>query len=338
MPVHTREIHLAARPSGEPTEDLFRLVQTTLPDPGPDQIIVRNLAMSVDPYMRGRMRDAPSYAPPWQLDRPALGAAVGEVIASGSERVAVGDLVLHGLGWREHALLPAGQATVLPRREGVSPTLYLGALGMPGRTAYVGLYRIARFRPGDTVFVSAAAGAVGSMVGQLARLGGAGRVIGSAGSAAKIDHLLHELQFDAAFDYHDGPIEELLASAAPDGVDVYFDNVGGEHLQAAIGAMRLGGRIAICGAISGYNTEQPQPGPDNLGLFIGRRLTMAGFLVGDHADLAEEFTERVGGWIADGSITVRETVVNGLDNAPRAFIGMLRGENIGKMVIDLSRS
>jgi NADPH-dependent curcumin reductase CurA len=207
---------------------------------------------------------------------------------------------------------------------------------MPGRTAYVGLYRIARFRPGDTVFVSAAAGAVGSMVGQLAKVGGAGRVIGSAGSPAKISHLLDDLGFDAAFDYHDGPADDLLAAAAPDGIDVYFDNVGGDQLRAAIGAMRLGGRIAVCGAISGYNAEHPEPGPDNLGLFIGKRLTMTGFLVGDHADLAGEFTERVGSWLADGSITARETTVHGLENAPRAFIGMLRGENTGKMIITLA--
>ncbi len=337
MSVPTRQIHLVRRPAGEPAEDDFALVETSLPDPGPGQILVRNLAMSVDPYMRGRMRDAPSYAPPWQLNEPADGGAVGEVIASRSAAVATGDLVLHGLGWRDHALLSADHAAVVPRRDDSSPSLYLGALGMPGRTAYVGLYRVARFRPGDTVFVSAAAGAVGSMVGQLARVGGAGRVIGSAGSRAKIDHLLDDLGFDAAFDYHDGPVRESLAAAAPTGIDVYFDNVGGDQLQAAIGAMRLGGRIAVCGAISGYNAEHPQPGPDNLGLFIGKRITMTGFLVGDHADLAEEFTDRVGGWLADGSITARETTVHGLENAPRAFIGLLRGENVGKMIIDLTR-
>lgn len=333
--ITTREIRLQSRPQGEPTPQNFALVETTLPDPGPDEVAVSNLAMSVDPYMRGRMNDAPSYAPPWELGKAALGAAVGEVTASNSERVPVGSLVLHGLGWREDAVLPADQVFVLPRRDDVSPSRYLGALGMPGRTAYAGLFRVAAFRPGDTVFVSAAAGAVGSMVGQLAKLSGAARVIGSAGSKAKVDHLLNDLGFDAAFDYHDGASAELLAQAAPDGIDVYFDNVGGEQLEAAIGAMKLHGRIAICGMISGYNATAPQPGPANLALFIGRRITMAGFLVADHDDLAEEFSTKVGGWLADGRIVAEETVVDGLDHAVDAFIGLLRGQNTGKMIISL---
>lgn len=335
MTITTRAFHLVSRPEGEPTEDNFRLVTDTLPDPGPGEIAVRNLAISVDPYMRGRMRDAPSYAPPWQLDQPVQGGAVGEVIASGADAVDVGDLVVHNLGWRDYAVLPADQATVVPRQDDVPPSLYLGALGMPGRTAYAGLIRIARFRPGDIVFVSGAAGAVGSMVGQIAKLSGARQVIGSAGSSEKINYLRDELGFDAVFDYHDGPAAELLAQAAPDGIDVFFDNVGGEQLEAAIGRMNLGGRIAICGAISGYNKAEPEPGPRNLGLFIGKRLTMTGFLVGDHADLAEEFTEKVGGWYASGQLVVRETVVHGLEQTPAAFIGMLRGANTGKMIISL---
>ena len=216
-----------------------------------------------------------------------------------------------------------------------SASVFLGPLGMPGLTAYVGLLDIAAFRPGDAVFVSGAAGAVGSMVGQFAKLSGAARVIGSAGSQDKIDYLLNDLGFDAAFNYHDGPAAELLAEAAPDGIDVYFDNVGGEQLEAAIGAMKLHGRIAICGMISGYNAKSPQPGPRNLGLFIGRRISMTGFLVPDHQDLAAEFTETVGSWFADGKISSRETVVHGLDQAVDAFIGMLRGANTGKMIITL---
>lgn len=336
MPIETREIHLVSRPVGEPSQDNFALQQATLPDPGPDEIAVRNLAMSVDPYMRGRMNDTPSYAPPWELNQPARGGAVGEVITSQSADIPAGSLVLHDRGWREHAVLPAVEATMLPRRDDVSPTLYLGALGMPGRTAYTGLFRIAAFQPGDTVFVSAAAGAVGSMVGQLARLSGAARVIGSAGSQDKIDYIRDQLGFDAAFNYHDGPAAELLSRAAPEGIDVYFDNVGGEHLEAAIGATKLGARIAICGAISGYNATQPQPGPRNLGLFIGRRITMRGFLVHDHNDLAEEFTEQVGNWVAEGKIITRETVVNGLDHAVDGFISLLRGGNTGKMIINLA--
>lgn len=335
MTITTHAFHLVSRPDGEPTEDNFQLVTSTLADPGEDEIAVRNLAISVDPYMRGRMRDAPSYAPPWKLGEPAQGGAVGEVIASGSARVPVGSLVVHNLGWRDFAVLPADQATVVPRRDDIPPTVYLGALGMPGRTAYVGLFRTARFKPGDIVFVSAAAGAVGSMVGQLAKLSGAKQVIGSAGSADKINYLRDRLGFDAVFNYHDGPAAELLATAAPNGIDVFFDNVGGEQLEAAIGRMNLGGRIAICGAISGYNAEQPQPGPRNLSLFIGKRLTMTGFLVNDHDDIAGEFTERVGGWYAEGKIVADETVVHGLEKAPSAFIGMLRGDNIGKMIISL---
>lgn len=335
MTITSRAFHLVSRPEGEPREDNFRLITTTLPDPGPGEIAVRNLAISVDPYMRGRMRDIPSYAPPWQLDQPAEGGAVGEVISSGSESVPVGSLVVHNLGWRDYAVLPADQATPVPRRDDIPPTLYLGALGMPGRTAYVGLIRIARFKPGDIVFVSGAAGAVGSMVGQIARLSGAGRVIGSAGSAGKINYLRDELGFDAAFDYHAGPAAELLEQAAPDGIDVYFDNVGGEQLEAAIGRMNLRGRIAVCGAISGYNRAEPQPGPRNLGLFIGKRLTMTGFLVGDHADLVAEFTEKAVGWYASGQLIVRETVVHGLEQTPAAFIGMLRGANTGKMIVRL---
>lgn len=336
MPIETREIHLVSRPEGEPSHDNFSLQHASLPDPEPGEIAVANLAMSVDPYMRGRMNDAPSYAPPWNLDEAARGGAVGEVVASQSPQIPVGSLVLHDRGWREHAVLPAAEAMPLPRRDDISPTLYLGALGMPGRTAYAGLFRIAAFQPGDTVFVSAAAGAVGSMVGQLAKLSGAGRVIGSAGSQEKVDHLRNELGFDAAFNYHDGPAAELLAQAAPEGIDVYFDNVGGEQLEAAISNTRLGARIAICGAISGYNATEPQPGPRNLGLFIGHRITMRGFLVHDHDDLAEEFTQTVGNWVADGRITTRETIVDGLDNAVDAFISLLRGGNTGKMVIDLA--
>jgi NADPH-dependent curcumin reductase CurA len=341
--ISTREIQLSSRPVGEPTPDNFRLVETTLPDPAPGEVAVRNLAMSVDPYMRGRMNDAPSYAPPWQLGEAAQGGAVGEVIAVGPgvASVEVGNLVVHGRGWRDHAVLPVSEVQVVPRRDELSPTLYLGALGMTGRTAYVGLFDIAGFQPGDAVFVSGAAGAVGAVVGQMARLAGASRVIGSAGSQAKIDHLLADvadggLGFDAAFNYHDGSAADLLDEAAPDGIDVYFDNVGGEQLEAAIGAMNLGGRIAVCGQISGYNATEPQPGPRNLGLFIARRLTMRGFLVNDHPDLADKATARIAGWVSTGQLQADETIVNGLDNAVDAFIGMLNGRNTGKMIISLT--
>jgi NADPH-dependent curcumin reductase CurA len=212
---------------------------------------------------------------------------------------------------------------------------YLGVLGMTGLTAYVGLTRIAQLEPGDIVFVSGAAGAVGSVAGQIAKAMGAARVIGSAGTPAKVRHVLDDLGFDAAFDYHDGKVSRMLRDAAPDGIDVYFDNVGGDHLEAAIGSLRLGGRIAICGAISVYNDTEPAPGPRNLSRLIQTRGRIHGFLVGDHFDLAKEYAEKAAGWIADGRLTSRETVVDGLENAVDAFLGQLRGDNTGKMIVRL---
>ena len=335
MPIRTREVQLAARPVGEPKESDFRLVETELADPGPGEILVRNLAMSVDPYMRGRMNDVESYSPPWQLDQPADGGAVGEVIASGDDALPTGTTVLHGSGWREHALLKAAHVMPVVTAPDLPASYYLGVLGMPGLTAYAGLIEVAEFKAGESVFVSGAAGAVGSLVGQFARLLGAGRVIGSAGSATKVSYLLDELGFDAAFDYHDGPVRKQLRAAAPDGVDVYFDNVGGEHLEAAIGSMRLFGRIAMSGAISAYNATELPSGPGNLTLMISKRLRMRGFLVSDHNHLKGAFVQQVGGWLSDGKLVVRETSVDGLDQAVPAFIGLLRGVNTGKMIVNL---
>lgn len=336
MPVQTREIQLAARPDGEPVASDFRLATVELADPEPGQVLVRNLVMSVDPYMRGRMNDVPSYVPPWQLGQALDGGAVGQVIASAAPELPVGSLVMHGLGWREHAVLPAGQARLLEPRKGISTSRYLGVLGMPGLTAYAGLFEVAAFQPGDTVFVSGAAGAVGSLVGQFAKLRGASRVVGSAGSKDKVRHLTEELGFDAAFDYHDEPVRRQLREAAPDGIDVYFDNVGGEHLEAAIGAFRLRGRAALCGAISSYNDTEPSPGPRNLALAIGKRLTLRGFLVADHGHLRSEFAGAVEVWLRSDKLVARETVTTALDNAVAAFIGMLRGANTGKMVVRLA--
>jgi|SRR5450755_201902 NADPH-dependent curcumin reductase CurA len=335
MPTPTREIQLAARPHGLPTAEDFRLVPTELPDPAPGEVLVRNIVMSVDPYMRGRMNDVPSYAPPWKLNETAQGGAVGEVLQSGVAHLEPGTLVAHNAGWREHALVPERALSVLPPAATAPPSLYLGVLGMPGLTAYTGLLRIARFAPGDTVFVSGAAGAVGSTVGQLARLRGARRVIGSAGSADKVAILRAELGFDEAFNYHDGPVAELLGAAAPDGIDVFFDNVGGEHLEAAISSFNPFGRAALCGSISTYNATAPRPGPANLGLAVGKRLTLQGFIVSDHADLRPEFESVVGQAILDGHIEARETTVYGLENAVSAFIGMLTGMNIGKTIVQL---
>jgi NADPH-dependent curcumin reductase CurA len=335
MTTSTREIHLASRPSGWPDHDNFRTVEVALPDPAEGEVLVRNTFMSVDPYMRGRMNDVKSYVPPFALDAPLDGGAVGEVIASGSDAVPVGSTVLHGLGWREHALLPAGQVRVLDA-SGVDASAYLGVLGMPGLTAYVGLTRIAQLKEGDNVFVSGAAGAVGSAVGQIAKLLGAKTVIGSAGSEEKLAWL-RELGFDVALNYKEAPIGKQLSAAVKEHgpVDVYFDNVGGEHLEAAIFAMADFGRIAVCGAISAYNDTAPSPGPRNLAMVISKRLTIRGFIVRDHNDAAGEFYRLVGRWVADGSLRSQETVVDGLDRAIDAFIDQQKGANTGKMLVRL---
>ncbi|MFP5372246.1 MAG: NADP-dependent oxidoreductase [Actinomycetes bacterium] len=337
MPVPTREWHLAARPHGEPTPEDFRLVEKEHPDPAEGQVVVRMLVMSVDPYMRGRMRDAPSYSPPWRIGEVMKGGAVGRVVASRAPEVPEGALVLTDAGWRDVAVLGAGEVTVLPELPGIPPSYHLGVLGMPGLTAYAGLFRIAGFREGDTVFVSGAAGAVGSLVGQFARLRGAAAVVGSAGSPDKVRWVTGELGFTAAFDYHDGPVAELLAAAAPQGIDVYFDNVGGEHLEAAIGAFTVYGRAALCGSISGYNAVTPPPGPRNMSMMVAKRLTLRGFLVFDHDDLRPEFEATVPQWVTSGRLVVRETVREGLEDAVPAFLDLLRGGNTGKMVVRLAQ-
>lgn len=332
-PSSTRHIVLAARPEGWPNEDTFRLETVELPELAPGQVLVRNQVMSVDPYMRGRMNDVKSYVPPFQIDAPLDGGAVGEVIASNADALPVGTTVLHGLGWREHAVLDATSATAVDTS--LAPaSAYLGVLGMPGLTAYAGLLAAGEFQPGDAVFVSGAAGAVGSLVGQIAKLKGASRVVGSAGSAAKVARLL-ELGFDAAFDYHDGPVVDRLREAAPDGIDVYFDNVGGEHLEAALTRLNVDGRVAMCGAIAQYNDATPPAAPRNLALAIGKRLTLRGFVVAKYAGMREQFVSEMAPWLASGEISYDETFRDGLDGAPAAFLDMMRGANTGKMLVRL---
>ncbi|WP_055695800.1 NADP-dependent oxidoreductase [Streptomyces prasinopilosus] len=334
LPATGRAWHLVSRPVGWPKPEDFSLVEAEVPAPGEGQVLVRNTYLSVDPYMRGRMSDAKSYVAPYEVGEAMQGGAVGEVVASGAEGLAVGDHVLHGLGWREYALVDAKSAVKVD--PGVAPlSTYLGVLGMPGFTAYVGLLRVAAFKEGDAVFVSGAAGAVGSQVGQIAKLKGASRVIGSAGSDEKVALLVEEYGFDAAFNYKDGPVGRQLREAAPDGIDVYFDNVGGDHLEAAIGSLNRDGRIAVCGMISVYNNTEPAPGPRNLARLIQTRGRIEGFLVSDHNDLRSEFVREVGGWIASGELKYRETVVEGIENNLEAFLGVLRGDNIGKMIVKL---
>ena len=334
LPETAREWHLIARPKGMPSSDDFELAEVPVRAPGEGEVVVRNRFLSVDPYMRGRMNDVKSYVPPFQLGEPMDGGAVGEVVASTVDTHAVGDLVLHMSGWREVAVGPAKAFSVLPASD-LSPSYHLGVLGMPGLTAYAGLFEVAGFSDGETVFVSGAAGAVGSLVGQLVKARG-GRVIGSAGSAEKVRRLTEDLGFDAAFDYKAGPVAEQLAAAAPEGIDVYFDNVGGEHLEAAIGALNQHGRIAVCGMISVYNATEPPAAPRNLGLMVGKRLRMQGFIVSDHGHLRAQFREEVGGMLTDGRVRAEETVVDGIEHVVDAFIGLLSGDNTGKMVVRLA--
>ncbi|MEB3366334.1 NADP-dependent oxidoreductase [Saccharopolyspora mangrovi] len=329
------EIRLASRPQGLPTMDNFDFAEVEAPQPGEGQLLVRNLVMSVDPYMRGRMNEGKSYVPPFEVGKALEGGAVGEVVSSNAEGYEPGDLVLHMLGWRDYAVVPAKHATKVDATI-APPNAYLYVLGMPGMTAYAGLVEVAEQKEGDVVFVSGAAGAVGSLAGQIAKLRGAKKVIGSAGSPEKVKYLVDEVGFDAAFDYHDGPVRKQLAEAAPEGIDVYFDNVGGEHLEAAIFAFNDFGRAAECGMISQYNNETPQPGPRNMMMIVQKRLKLRGFIVGDHAHLKDQFFSEVGGWLAEGKISYRETVVEGLRNAPDAFLGLMRGDNTGKMLVKIA--
>jgi NADPH-dependent curcumin reductase CurA len=337
----SREWHLTRRPHGVPVDEDFVLVDVELQEPAAGQILVRNSFLSVDPYMRGRMNDAKSYIPPFQLDEPMGGDAVGVVEKVGADAVdstgkpvAVGDTVAHMLGWRTRSLVVSTTARVVDT--GLAPPqTYLGVLGMPGLTAYAGLLRVGELAEGDRVFVSAAAGAVGSLVGQIARLKGASLVVGSAGGPEKTAWLLDEAGFDAAVDYKATPIRKGLAQAAPEGIDVYFDNVGGDHLQAAISSLRLRGRVAVCGMISVYNATEAAPGPRNMPMIIGKRLTLRGFIVFDHADLRPQFEAEVGQWLSEGKIVWRETFVEGIDSAVKGFGDLMAGASTGKMLIRL---
>ncbi|WP_246257519.1 NADP-dependent oxidoreductase [Amycolatopsis anabasis] len=331
------EIRLASRPHGWPTLDNFSIVDTDVPSPGAGQVLVRNQVLSVDPYMRGRMSDAKSYAAPYEVGKVMYdGGALGEVVESRADALEPGDLVTHRAGWRTHSVLDADKVVKIDP-EAAPPTAYLSVLGMTGLTAYAGLLESAEFKPGDTVFVSGAAGAVGSVVGQLAKLRGAKRVIGSAGSPAKVRHLVDDLGFDAAFNYQDGPVTEQLRAAAPDGIDVYFDNVGGEHLEAAIDSINLHGRIAVCGMISQYNATEPTPAPRNLSQIIAKRFTMRGMLVTDHFHLRDRFFAEVAPLVADGRLKYSETVVEGgIRKTPQAFLDLLAGANTGKMLVRIA--
>jgi NADPH-dependent curcumin reductase CurA len=337
----SREWHLVRRPEGMPVDADFALVEAPVRPLDDGEVLVRNTFLSVDPYMRGRMNDVKSYAPPFRLGQPMDGGAVGvdeqlggTVTDSSGRRVSEGDAVLHQLGWRTHAVLPGSATRVVDTDLAPAPA-WLGVLGMPGLTAYAGLLRVAEFREGDRVFVSAAAGAVGSVVGQIARLKGASLVVGSAGGPDKTQWLVDDADFDRAIDYKATPIGPGLREAAPEGIDVYFDNVGADHLETAIASLRKGGRVAACGMIAGYNATEPSPGPRNMPLLIGKRLMLKGFLVLDHEDLRPRFEEEVGGWIREGKVVWRETAVDGIDQAVTGFLSLMSGANTGKMLVRL---
>jgi hypothetical protein len=329
----SRQICLASRPSGIPTAANFALVWTESEPLKDQEVLVRNLFMSVDPYMRGRMNEGKSYVPPFELGKPLEGGAVGDVIESRAREFKPGDVVTSNFGWREYFVAMPKQLHPVSRE--IQPlSVYLGTLGMTGMTAWAGL-NLVEIKAGDVIFISGAAGAVGNVAGQLAKLRGC-RVIGSAGSAEKLRFLREECGFDAAFNYKTGPVLEQLNLAAPDGIDVYFDNVGGETLEAALSALRVHGRIVACGGISGYNEGKPRPGPSNLFNMITKRLTMKGLIVSDSLDRRAEFEREVGGYFKAGKLKHKETVVQGIDNAVGAFIGLFQGRNIGKMVVELT--
>jgi hypothetical protein len=328
----SREVRLVSRPQGMPREEDFEVVEVDVAEAADGEVLIRNELMSVDPYMRGRMSEAKSYSAPFELGEPMHGGAVGRVIASRRDGFEEGDWVFSQLGWREVARSDgAGLRKV--DAEAAPPSTALGVLGMPGLTAYVGLLDIGGLQEGETVFVSGAAGAVGSVAGQIAKLMGC-RVIGSAGSAEKVAWI-EELGFDKAFDYHETSPRDALRGEK---LDVYFDNVGGDHLEAALGAAKTHARFVECGMISRYNATEPEPAPRNMQLIVTKQLRIQGFLVFDHFHRSRDFFRDMSGWVRDGKVRYRETYVDGIENAPRAFIGLMEGDNIGKMLVRLNAS
>jgi len=326
-----RAWHLTSRPQGLPTDEHCALKDVDLPPLADGQMRVRNLWLSVDPYMRGRMNDVKSYVPPFALNEPMDGGAIGEVVESKAEGFAVGDLVQHMAGWRDEAVIAARMAQKLPDL-GAPPEQFLGVLGVTGMTAYFGLLDAASAKEGDVVFVSAAAGAVGSVVVQIAKAKGM-IVIGSAGGSEKCEYV-RSLGADHVIDYKAGSVLKGLAAAAPEGIDVYFDNVGGDHLDAAFALARQNARFAICGMIGGYNDPTP-PSFRFIARVIAMRIRLKGFIVFDYFPRMAEFHQEMAAWIANGTVTSRETVVEGLENTHSAFLGLFEGANTGKMLVRL---
>jgi hypothetical protein len=331
LPTVSREVHLIARPAGQAALSNFAVTTVDVQPPKSGEILVRNSWLSVDPYMRGRMNDAESYVAPFAIDAPLEGGAVGTVLASNSAEVPVGSIVLHDHGWRELATLSAEQARVVDVSRAPA-RMYLSVLGMTGLTAYIGLTEIAPVCEGDVVFISGAAGAVGTVAARVARELGASWIVGSAGGNEKARRLVDDFGFDAGIDYKAGSLHAQLSAAAPDGIDVYFDNVGGDHLHAALAKIRRHGRVALCGAIASYDSNT-RPSIDNLILAIGKRITLRGYIVTDHYARWDEYVTQAIGWLRDGSLRYEETVVEGIDQVASAFIGLLHGHNTGKMLV-----
>jgi NADPH-dependent curcumin reductase CurA len=325
--------NLVSRPVGEPTSENVERVEVELPALAEGEVRVANEFLSVDPYMRGRMNEGKSYIPQWELGAPMDGAAIGRVVESRSAELPVGTAVQHGFGWRDVAQAPAAAFRAVAELPGLPLSLHLSVLGTTGITAWVGLTQIAQLQEGDVVFVSGAAGGVGTMVGQIARLKGASRVIGSAGSAEKVQLLTSKYGFDAAFNYKDGDVLGQLEKAAPDGIDVYFDNVGGDHLEAALNSFKDGGRGALCGSVGSYNSTAEPKGVRFLWNMVSRGLMLKGFTMTNYGHFAPQFAADMQAWVADGKIVFDETIVEGIDNTFDAFTGMMRGDNVGKMVV-----
>jgi NADPH-dependent curcumin reductase len=331
-----RRVVLAARPRGLPTPQDFRLDEASVPTPKEGQVLLRTVYLSLDPYMRGLMNEiGPTYAPSVRLGEPMAGGTVNRVVASKHPQFRIGDLVLGNAGWQDYALSD-GQDLV-PLGEMAQPSLALGGLGMPGFTAYVGLLDIGRPKPRETVVVAAATGAVGAVVGQIAKLKGA-RVVGIAGRTDKCLFAVEELGFDVCLDRRDQQLAERLAAACPDGIDVYFENVGGAVFDAVLPLLNIGARVPVCGLIAHYNDETPPPGPNQLALLIStvleKRIRMEGFIILDHyAERFDAFRRDMGEWVGAGRVKLREDLVDGLENAPAAFIGLLEGRNFGKLVV-----
>jgi hypothetical protein len=329
MPTPSREVHLVSRPEGPPQTSDFALVATEVPDPGEGQVLVRNLYMSVDPAMRPRLSVGQA------LNEAMAGGAIGRVEKSRHASLREGDLVTDRFGFREAFVCDGKGLAPLRTEPGLPLTAYMHALGGPGFTAYGGLLHIGALKDGEQVFVSTAAGAVGSIAAQIAKIKGC-YVVGSTGSDDKVRWLLDEARLDAAINYKAEPIRSALKRAAPNGVDVYFDNVGGEHLDAALAGMNLLGRVAVCGMISGYNEAGARTTVRNLANIIYGRITLRGFTAADFMHLQDQFRADMTGWLKDGRIKTQETVYDGIENAAAALVGLMQGANTGKMLVKLA--